>query len=234
MPFLRILDDKETTVRSYSIRKSGVNRFDNRDAKAVLKNLIQFVREENYIFSALGRGVVSNNIKTIDRALNDMEGKLWDSQKNGKKKDEASTGEPGVYIAFPKGIRENVIVSYWSCEGFSSNFVPVGTALELYSDSPWDKGSIRMVTETQGGQDPKEEMARLHEFKSALITRNRVVTQADIEAMCFDELGDQLETVRIQPGVAIGIHAKEGLRRTLEVSLIPKERLELEKMGICP
>ena len=165
MPFLRILDDKETTVRSYSIRKSGVNRFDNRDAKAVLKNLIQFVREENYIFSALGRGVVSNNIKTIDRALNDMEGKLGESQKNGKKKDESGPKEPGVYVAFPKGIRENVIVSYWSCDGFSSNFVPVGTAMELYSDSPLDKGSIRMVTETQGGQDPKEEMARLHEFQ---------------------------------------------------------------------
>ncbi|MEM9718068.1 MAG: hypothetical protein AAGA10_02395 [Bacteroidota bacterium] len=228
MPFLRILDDKETSVKSYAIRKSGVNRFDNRDAKAVLKNLIQFVREENYIFSALGRGVVSNNIKTIDRALNDMEGKLWESQKNGKSK-EPNASEPGVYIAFPKGIRENVMVSYWSCEGFASNFVRAGTTLELYSDSPWDKGSIRLVTETQGGQDPKEEMARLHEFKSALITRNRVVTKADIEALCYDELGDQLRAVRIQPGVAIGIHAKEGLRRTLEVTLIPRETLDLEK-----
>ena len=229
MPFLRILDDKETTVKSYAIRKTGINRFDNRDAKAILKNLIQFVREENYIFSALGRGVVSNNIKTIDRALNDIEGKLRESQKNGKGKNGSTQNEPSVYIAFPKGKRENVIVSYWSSEGFSSNFIPAGTPLELYSDSPWDKGSVRLVTETQGGQNPKEEMARLHEFKSALITRNRVVTRADIEALCFDELGDQLKAVSIRPGVAVGIHAKEGLRRTLEVTLNLNEERELEK-----
>ncbi|MEO0583560.1 MAG: hypothetical protein AAF135_15150 [Bacteroidota bacterium] len=224
LPFLRLLENEQISVRSYAIRKTGVNRFDDRNAVEILKNLIRFIREENYVFSALGRGVVSNNINSIEKALNDLEGKIRDTKR--QKDSDLSSEEPSVYIAFPAGVRENVIINYWSSEGFKGNYIPVDTQADLYSDSPWHTGSIYLVTESIGGRDPLSEMARLHEFKSALITRDRVVTEADMKALCFDELGQSLQEVEITTGIKIGAGPKEGLIRTLEVRLIPKEDIQ--------
>lgn len=224
LPFMKILDDDVVENRSYAIRKAGVNRFDERNGTDLLRLFIRFMREESYVFSAMGQGVVSNNIRAIQKALNDLEGKL--NRNQGLDKDGKPTGQPPVFIAFPPGESESVIVTYWESEGFRGNFIPSRTPLSLYSDSAWDEKSICLISETLGGHDPHTEMARLHEFKSALITRNRVVTKADIKALCLSELNEELASVEVLPGIEVGSGPKAGLIRVMEVHLHPVGNVE--------
>lgn len=220
-PFMKILEGDISQSRSYAIRRGGVNRFDERDGRAMLKNLIRYLREETYVFSALGKGVVSNNIKIIGKALNDLEEKLRKQQ--GANQAGKPGREPPVYIAFPAGEQEAVFVSYWESEGFAGNYIPAHTPLTAYGDQAWQADSIQLVSETLGGRDPHAEIARLQEFKSALITRNRIVTKADIRTFCFSELGEALAEVEVKPGVAVGNAPTAGLIRTLEVWLSPAD-----------
>ncbi|MEM9987708.1 MAG: hypothetical protein AAF804_21675, partial [Bacteroidota bacterium] len=100
LPFMRILDEFHTENRSYALRYGGVNRFDSRDARNMLKNFIRYFREESYLFSALGRGVVSSNLASIEKALNDLETKLH--QQNAQPNPSAKETQP-IHIAFPAG-----------------------------------------------------------------------------------------------------------------------------------
>ncbi len=216
LPFMRIMEEYPSENRSYALRRGGVNRFDSRDARGMLKNFIRYFREENYLFSALGRGVVSSNLTSIEKALNDLETRL--NRKSPQSDQEGNNTEP-IHIAFPAGESESVIVSYWESAGFAANYIPAGTPLDIYGDSPWKTGSTRLILETLGGRDPEADLHRLQTYKSALITRQRIVTQADILTHCRAELGKALMDIHIKPGVEVGQDRKTGLRRILKVHI---------------
>ncbi|MEM9987709.1 MAG: hypothetical protein AAF804_21680 [Bacteroidota bacterium] len=116
-----------------------------------------------------------------------------------------------------------MIVSYWESDGFTGNYIPEGSALDLYGDTPWQGNSARMITETLGGQDPVADLHRLQTFKSALITRQRIVTEADVLALCQAELGAAAAKIELSPSVEIGPGPKSGLRRILELRITPTE-----------
>lgn len=221
-PFVELFDEHAFTtgkdIRTYYLRKEGVNRFDQRDAVGVIENLLRYMREEAFIFSALGRDVIANNIKMIHRAINDIEGKIL-----LKKKEEGLDQQQDQFIAFPPGIRENVIVRYWSTDGFSANNIPSGEHLSLYGQTPWERSSIVLITQTQGGRDPLGEMDRMHEFKSALVARDKIVTEEDIRLFCFNELGSEIVDIEIRQGVKVSSNRREGLIRTLDVVIRVKE-----------
>lgn len=207
------LPDRDMENRNFVLRKAGVNRFDTRDAQELIVNLIRYIREETFVFSALGKNILSNNIKIIRKNLNDIETRIKFGEGNGADK------EKTVFIGFPGSQRETVIVRYWSTIGHLANNIPSGIALTLESGAAWDRDSLVLVKKTTGGRDPLPEMEKVHEFKSALIVRDKIVTKEDIRLFCFEKLGDHLQNVLIQQGADIAYDSDKGMIRTLEVHL---------------
>lgn len=217
-PFIQLFEHASGTskeeFKTYSLRKEGINRFDYRNARDIIDNTLRYLREEAFMFEAMGKNVLKSNISTIHKAINDIENRL----RSGDPVD-VEGSENVVFIGFPPSRNEMVVVRYWASEGFPANYIPSGSQLELYGRSAWQREGVMLVTEVKGGKDPQREMDRVHAYKSALVARERIVTEEDIRMYCFAELGGQLEKVEVGQGIDRSPHAKNGFVRTLEVRL---------------
>lgn len=237
-PFSVLLDPaynyaSDNEMLAYAIRKEGVHRFDERSALEMMDNLLRIVREEISIYNALGGNVLTGNIKTIQKGINDIYAKL------ARKKEEDGF-EQKVFLAFPaaQGSRaqQYVVVAYWSTNGLEGTNVPAGESFKLNETSREEfiGSSFRLLATTNGGRDTLPKKDHLNAFRNALLVRDKIVTEQDIKLYCQQAVGSDLKTVHVHKGVAIGKGSQEGLMRIIKISLqlhsdgLPAHRRYLE------
>ena len=112
-------------------------------------------------------------------------------------------------------------VDFWTTNCELANRIPAGTTLQAYSSNSLQNESIKLLTTTLGGRSRPSALHRVQTYRYALMTHQRIATLEDIRAFFHHELGDLLESVTIKKGVATGNTQKEGLIRTVDISLYP-------------
>ncbi len=197
---------------SYSLRQGGVARFDQRDASAMLNNLFDMLRDESAAFSAFGNFTLTSEIKSMEQILSRLQ--MHFSQRIIN---QSSLSHLLIYTKDP----EDVYVEFWSTNGELANRMPAGKKPELLTHADISRESMILINATSGGKEPMNEIEKLHAYKYTLMTRNRIVTEEDIKAACFAELGDRITEVNIKKGVQKDLTVNKGFVRTLDVIIKP-------------
>ncbi len=212
----------------YSIRRKGVERFDNRDANELLSYVTHILQDEIHAFKELNRDYsISNNIdsakinfeailKTLDENYETWENKVFVYIENNKSKSS-----------------ESVDLTYWT----TANFVETPKSYTEVTADTTDGGienNCMLLTIKAGSKRPSEK-EKIGRFRQKLMSRGRIVTFQDIQLFCQACLGDRLSNVEIKKDVMIGNDATMGFTRFIKVKLIPQEEIpnKSEWAGIC-
>lgn len=198
---------------TYAIRQNRVSKFDRRNAREMLHYVLELMRDEAAAFSALGGTLGSRDILALEQHLNRIEENLT------RKAPDENTHH---YLMLKPGKVKDVYVSYWSTAGLLGNHIPGGSVGETRSVDV-KSGAIVSITSSFGGTNKPSEQEKLYAFRSQLLSRDRLVTQEDIKAACYAELGDTVARVEVKKGYQHHPAPTHGLMRVMEVVLTPAD-----------
>lgn len=205
------IDDLEG---SYSLFFGDVEQFDERNAKSVLSKVIQTVREEGSSFSAIGYDLLNAYLEDLNKKLDDLQRKVDYGYK------EVNGSDEKVYLlAIPYKTSHVFECKYWVSDVNMLNGVEKGTLLNEYKSGGLLANSLILQTESVGGVIRKGEKEKIRSLRYGLISKDRIVSNEDIKAFVKMTVGKIIETVAIKPGVGLSPSRKQGLVRTVEVSI---------------
>ncbi|OUJ74799.1 type VI secretion system baseplate subunit TssF [Hymenobacter crusticola] len=199
---------------SYSVRRSGIERFDARDAREQLHYLLEVLRDESVAFAAYGHDTVQLEAQRLTQQINQLERLL--TQQEG-----AVRELPHYLLVQPYEEADTLEVSYWTTDCEYGNNLQAGTALQPYDITYLLGSESILLTTSTGGQNRRGAASQLEAYRYALMSHERLVTSEDIRSFVLVELGHLLTDVSIRRGVMVGDSAKQGFIRTIDVCLTP-------------
>jgi hypothetical protein len=207
------LHDKagENTV---TLRTKGVNRFDTRDARELMLNLTETLKDEVAAYAALGVDTAAGALHELNTLIDNLQ------EKTGHVKPQ----EPFSYLLMQgREDGSNLFVECWSTTGVTANDLKPGHQLETLKGIDTQERRATLVTPATGGRDRLGEEEKLLAYKKALLSADRLVTAEDIRSFCLAELGNAITAVEIAHGVQTGRSAREGIMRTIDIVLTPAQ-----------
>ena len=204
-------DLSEGTADTYTLRTQGAGRFDTRTGREALRELLELLRDESRAFTAAGTDFIGSILRELNQNLARLEERL----------DRQPVAEQAVpYLLLrPHDVQDSVYLEYWSSNGAAANRLPAGSRLRIHDGLYLDE--VRLLTTTTGGRERPTADERTHALRRNLLTRQRLVTLADIMAACWAELGPHLADVRVEKGFQNGATATAGFVRCIRVGLTP-------------
>ncbi len=211
-----VLNTDEEEQYTYIVRQGNIARFDSRDAKEMIKYIIDLSRNEGAAFAANGFDMISSELKQLDQIITRLQHRVNSS---------TVSDEENSYLLFRSNYNyERIYIEFWSTNGEMANDIRVGSSLALYRGADLDSKSISLITKTNGGRQKLSKEEKLNKLRSSMLSKGRIVTQEDIKALCFDHFGDELDKIEIKKGVQVHPSDKVGLVRTLDIHLKMKTR----------
>ena len=205
------------STNQYLLRQRGVTRFDERDASDILSYMVELLRDESAVFTAIGQSEVDSDVEEIRKRLERINSVI--------RKDSFPNWFVTVKTTEKSG---RINLKYWTTRADEANNIALGMKLNR------DRNNIAftdemtvLLTTTQGGSRQLQGDDYLPVFKKAILTRGRLVTFEDYKSACFAELGDKLKSVEVRKGFAIGNSENQGLQQILEIILVPNPQKAL-------
>jgi len=216
--------ENEKPGLSMLLRKGGAGRFDERDARAVIRHLLQLLRDESAAFSMYGRDFIADEIQQVQQTINRLSQHIAD-------KDPAA--DPVAYLEVTgtdPGINQHLFIEYWSTQGAKANLIKAGTPAMAYRNGALQQSGCCLVMTTRGGRDRLQPHESIPAFKSAVLSRDRIMSAEDIRLFCLRETGPMTRSVEVKKGVMIAAGGNAGFVKTIDVfiGLDKKEFLALE------
>lgn len=205
------------------LRNGGVGRFDERDAGAIINYVVQLLRDESVSFSSLGNDFMNREMKQVQQIVNRLEQKLSTDHQ---------TKEQMPYLMVRNNDKtpwQNLFLRYWSTCGTEGNQIKAGSQLRLYKGTNVQNNQVTLVTTTQGGRNKLGTTESILAYKSALLSKDRLITTEDIKTFCHYQLGNRVHKIDVQKGIMIHPDQQKGFTKTLDVK-IAIERKEYETM----
>ncbi|HRO43240.1 MAG TPA: type VI secretion system baseplate subunit TssF [Flavipsychrobacter sp.] len=203
---------------TYTVRSGDLQRFDSRNAAEYLNYLVELLRDESRAFAAFGQDFLATTIKDLNQNIELI------SQKIRQNLNLLHTA-PTYLLINPMQEGDTIFVQYWTCNGEAGNGIRSGSKMDLYEGSSFKKESLVLMTQTTGGMDKLKNTEILTAFKSVMISRNRLVTSADIQNFCFNYLQEKAKEVNVSRGVAISAMPDQGLIPVINVSITPSQNV---------
>lgn len=201
----------ENEKNTYILRQGGIARFDSRDARETISNLLELVRDEAGAFSSAGTDLISIELKELDQTLSRLEQRL--------NKLDVVNDLNSYIILESKTNFDKVLVEFWSIAGEAANNIRPGTKLSVYRGVDLNEKEISLMTQTVGGKQKLNKEDKLNTLRSALLSKGRVVTVEDIKALCFEHFGETLNAAEVKKGVSVNPLPGKGMTRTLDIYL---------------
>ncbi|GAB3203351.1 hypothetical protein ABID22_000887 [Pontibacter aydingkolensis] len=205
---------REMEDGTYSVKQSGVSRFDQRDAEALLQYLYELMRDESATFRALGNYALNAEIKGLEQSLTRLKMHFINKPLHQSTK---------CHLFLNTKLAEDVWVEFWTSQGEAANLLPAGTKIKPLSPVHVKRTTLMLLTPTSGGREPLSETEKVHAYRFALLTRSRIATEEDLKAACFSELGDKLKNVEVKKGFKKELSSRSGYVKTLDILLTPAE-----------
>ncbi|MGN6511914.1 MAG: type VI secretion system baseplate subunit TssF [Chitinophaga sp.] len=195
---------------AYSVRLGGAERFDSRNAREMIDYLFELLRDESAAFSAYGYDFLTDVLRNLRQNMALVEQKAQQSL--------AGMTESTRYIIVkPQNAVEVMYLDYWTTQSEAAHRLRGGLPLTQFEGSGIRADSIQLLTQPVGGRKAAEQADLLQAYKYALTTRDRIVTEDDIQNFCRHELGQRMAAVKVKRGVTASVHPKEGLKKTTDV-----------------
>jgi hypothetical protein len=210
----------EQEYGTYTLRSGGVERFDKRNARELIRYLLELLRSESAAFSSYGYDFMATTLKEMYQKIALMEQKTKGYTGNGNE-------IPNYIIVKPFEGFEMMYVKYWTTLAEAANQIRVGVKLQLGKGLRVKPDSIVLLTTTTGGKNRLRAEERLQAFRYGIMTRDRIITREDIRNFCFFELGDKIRAVEVEKGMELSLHPRQAFRKTIDVILTPVEEGDL-------
>jgi hypothetical protein len=195
------------------MRNGGIGRFDERDAVSMIDYLLQLLRDERAAFSVLDNDFVSNEIKQLQQVMNKLEQKLFSRQLH-------KGSCPYLVVHHNEKLpRQSLFIKYCSTNGQEANNIKAGKRLHPYNGSSILSNSVFLASPSRGGRDKLSATESVMAYKSALLTKDRLVTAEDIKSFCYYQMGESLKNISIQKSMMISPDEQQGYIKTLDVIL---------------
>ena len=210
---IRSFDSYSDDSFALLMRNGGVGRFDSRDAGAIVDYLIQLLRDESAAFTSLGNDFINGEMKQLRQIINKLEQRLYANEQQR---------EQAPYLVIRNNSKmpwQNIFVKHWSTCGAGSNNIKSGTQMRLYKGGGLLHNQVVLVTTTQGGRDKLSVTDRVLAYKSALLSRDRLITAEDIKAFCHYQLGECIRKIDVEKGVQSYPDQQQGFTRTIDVRI---------------
>jgi len=212
-----LMNDKQgadrASLKQYVLRTSGVGRLDGRQAEDMLHDLLDTLREERLAFSVFGNDSLQGDVAALDMQMNLLRNKM-------KKATNPESGVHYIMITNDESSKNtNLYITYWETGGELGNGIKKGSSLKIGGDSLLVGRNAVLMTGTLGGRNSLKGEERVQAFKSAYLTKNRIVTMSDVKESVMSLLGKKANGVEVRKGVAISPNKNEGFIRVIEVEL---------------
>lgn len=195
----------------YTVRKGGMERFNNRNAVDMISNVLELTRDEIAAFSLLNRDNVKGMLSEMSDKMKSMVQKVNNAKRNIRQ-------ELNYVIMEPVEKTDHTYASFWITHCTFANHMRPGTELSNQVKSQ----SLVLLTETIGGAEEQKGSDSIQAYKYALTTRDKIISLEDVKNYVRMVLKDELKDVRVKRGTMISIKPKEGFVRTVEVEVIPQ------------
>lgn len=210
---LRAVEKNAQEKLTVILRQGGVGRFDERDATMVIAHIVQLLSDESAAFSVLGRDFLSGELKQLQTIIYKLE-----QQMNTRELNRAYT--PFLVVRKEdKAALNNLTISYWSTAAEQGNDIKAGTALQSYKTQGLYHGDCTLITTTIGGRNRLSASESITAYKSALLSRNRLISLEDIKLFCRLQLGDAARHIEVTKGVMVPRQVSQGFTRTIDVTI---------------
>ena len=194
------------------LRKDNLGRFNSSNALEIIRQMVAVYREE-FISFATFRNINQDSVENLRNAILPFETLLDELQ------DVPMDSMPYLTLRTLNDSDDyHAEVEYWLTNGALANRIAAEENLR-YDSANLVRDKIFLMTSTMGGMDKKRNEQIAHDFQYAFLTRDRIVTKADIKSLCFKIFHDVLQKVTIREGVAPSTLPNTGLRRTIDIHL---------------
>ncbi|MDO6429307.1 hypothetical protein Q4E93_01825 [Flavitalea sp. BT771] len=213
----KVIDQDGTPFPSVLLRKGGAGRFDERDARAVTEHLLQLLRDESAAFAMYNREFIAGEIKQVQQAILRLSRQMEES---------AVAADPVPYLEImgsETAAHRHVVVEYWTTDGATANLIRNGTPLMAYRNGGLRQGGIYLMTRTQGGRDRLLPHESIPAYKTAVLSKDRILSPEDIRLFCIRETGAKARSVEVKKGVMIAQGRHAGYVKTIDVSISLEE-----------
>lgn len=212
---LRTVRKNEKEKLSVLLRQGGVARFDERNAAAIVEHIIQLLSDESAAFAVLGREFMAGEMKQLQQLIYKLEQQLQARQLHRE--------HTPFLVVRPTGAEKinNLLITFWSTGGSQGNQVKAGTSLQAYKTADlYHHQDIILVSGTVGGRDRLSASESITAYKSALLSRDRLVSMEDIKLFCQLQLGNKAKKVKVEKGVMVAQQVSQGFARTIDVHIV--------------
>jgi hypothetical protein len=204
---------KEGKENMVNLHYGGIERFNEKNAVAAVEGLIQQLRDESSAYSGLGNDFLNSELTALQQSLNKLE-----QQMAGRQLLKGDT----PYLVLPdkeKTGTSNIYVRYWITNGAEGNQVKAGTPLSLYKGADLQSNSILLLTGTAGGRDSLGPGDKVLAYKTALLSKEKLVTAADIASFCRLRLALKDAAVDVTKGYMVHEGSRSGFSKTIDVTV---------------
>ncbi|MFZ4861469.1 type VI secretion system baseplate subunit TssF [Sphingobacterium sp. Mn56C] len=208
---------KEVDVTGqFTVRKGGMERFNDRNALDMTANLLELTRDEVSAFGVLDRDKVVEAIRKMTNQMRVLDKRVSQAEKT-------TMQEINYAIVSPFADTEYLKAAYWVSNCTLANNIPMGTCFtqpritEVITNQ-----SITLLTPTTGGNEAQKGTNAIQAYKYALTTRNKLISMEDIKSFCFLLVADDIAEIQVKRGTIISSKPKEGFIKTIEVEITPK------------
>ena len=124
----------------------------------------------------------------------------------------------------PEKGHENVYIEYWVTQAGQASGIRQGTSLQLYSGSGLTSGTIYTVRSSTTAKEKLSATESINAYRSALLSRGRLVTEQDLRYACFAEMGHLIDEVDIGTSFVKPHDKATGFQKVLKITLRPSSR----------
>lgn len=207
---------------TFAVRRAGMGRLDDREATEYLTYLLDLIKEEKQAFASVDASGTSADLQKIDQAVRRVE----------KKVEAAGLRNKRPYIMLtPKNEYENVYIYFWSTDAAFANGIPKESVVECNTAGISMTGKAILMTDIIGGEHELSDKLLVDRYKNALLTKDAVVTKADIVSLCRTIGAGRVEKVEVRKETLPSNLRKNGLMQVLGIYITFKadERDPAEK-----
>ncbi|KZS38939.1 hypothetical protein AWE51_15265 [Aquimarina aggregata] len=204
---------------SYSIRNSNVGKLDSREARQYIINLLELLKDESAAFTFFNHEFLQNNLNSLNQTIALLEKKIEEISDD-------SVYKNYVYLN-PFSKNESISLTYWTTNGEDANHIKSGKNLDIYKGSNLKSKSSYLVTSSFGGSSNLTMEERLQAYRRISLTKNKIVTEEDIKAVCYELYGKNIEKVEVKKGFTTSISLNKGLIQCIEIIMTPSKDVNL-------
>lgn len=204
----KFLNDHEVIIRN-----SGISRFDQRSISELINWIIKIIQTECIVFQTAKNDIINNQLEQLQQAITRLEELIPINTQR------CST----TYLIFkPEHQVFPLNISFYSTLGALCT-VKMGTVALEFNNVNLHSPSIRFMRNATGGRNKLSENEKIDAFRHQFLSHDRIITVADIEALCRSKFGKSICHINIYKGTTI-LAGNNGYCRSINIDICIKSK----------